>query len=66
MASNAITVQTVSDDLSLHAPAAKDTQLNRVSSDVGVRNVSGLLSAEPARGDVPVGLALGIAQNIFW
>lgn len=52
--SKTITVQTVSGDVRLDAPAARETQLNTVSGDADVKGAAGTLSAESVSGDVEV------------
>ena len=52
--SKTISVQTVSGDVRLDAPAAKETRLNTVSGDTDVKGAAGMLSAESVSGDVEV------------
>lgn len=52
--SKTITVQTVSGDVRLDTPAARETQLNTVSGDTDVKGAAGALSAESVSGDVQV------------
>lgn len=52
VAARQINVQTVSGDVRLDAPAAKETKLNTVSGDTDVRGAGGVLSAESVSGDV--------------
>jgi len=54
VAARQINAQTVSGDLRLDAPAARETKLNTVSGDTRVRAVSGALSAESVSGDVEI------------
>lgn len=49
-----VSAQTVSGDLRLEAPMAKQTKLNTVSGDTDVRAATGVLSAESVSGDVQV------------
>lgn len=49
-----VSAQTVSGDLRLEAPLAKQTKLNTVSGDTEVKAATGVLSAESVSGDVLV------------
>lgn len=54
VAARQINVQTVSGDVRLDTPAARETRLNTVSGDTNVRGAAGVLSAESVSGDVQV------------